>query len=427
MTQTVEPAPTPNPGPAGLLVGLRVIECTLLEPGSLAMSLADLGADVVKVEPPGGDYIRRLGWPYVEGESILHWHVNRGKRSIELDLRTPEGAEVFLDLVRGADLVVEGMRPGALERRGLGYRALAAVNPKIVLCSLSGYGIDGPYRDLPSHGVGFDAWAAVAPPGVDEQGFSYLADHTGVGTKVGPLWGAMASLAAVLRARETGTGCQLDIAQSDAAAFTNWLPIEGHRAYRRPEPEVTGNPADGGLRRTPGPGGMEEAVRYQYYRSSDGHLLFQASEQEFWRNFCSACDRMDLYQARPGRRYGDHATGDRTLRAALQEIFQTRSTGDWVQFGLEINCPIAPVNAADTIDSDPQFAHRMPWWPAAEHGADLLPTPVNVVGASRQPPRRAPEPGADTDQLLTSLGYSAERIADLRRAGALGPADPTAE
>jgi len=228
----------------------------------------------------------------------------------------------------------------------------------------------------------------------------------------------------VLRARETGTGCHLDIAQSDAAAFTNWLPIEGHRAYRRPEPKVTGNPADGGLRRTPGPGGMEEAVRYQYYRSSDGHVLFQASEQEFWRNFCAACDRLDLYQARPGRRYGDHATGDRTLRATLQEIFLTRSTHEWVQFGLDINCPIAPVNAAETIDTDPQFAHRMPWWPAAEHGADLVPTPVNVVGSHRQPPRRAPEVGVDTDQVLASLGYSAERIDDLRRAGALGPTQP---
>lgn len=402
-----------------LLDGVRVVECTLLEPGALAMTLGDLGADVIKVEPPGGDYIRRLGWPIVEGHSLLHWHVNRGKRSIRLDLRTPEGPEVFLDLVRDADVVVEGMRPGALERRGLGYDALRAVNPAIVLCSLSGFGIDGPYRDLPSHGVGFDAWAGLATPAVDDHGFTYIPEHTGTGTKVGPLWGALAAVSAVLRARRTGTGCHLDISQSDAAAFSNWLPIEGHRAYERPEPEVTGNPADGGARRRPGPGGMEEAVRYQYYRSADGHVLFQASEQEFWRNFCVACDRLDLYRGREGQQYGDHATGDRDLRAALRDLFATRTTAEWVELGLAIDCPIAPVNDAEGIGRDPQFAHRMAWWPAAEHGADLLPSPVNVVGEPRRPPRRAPEVGADTDDVLAELGYGDERVAALRSAGVI--------
>ncbi|KAB2810434.1 CaiB/BaiF CoA transferase family protein [Pimelobacter simplex] len=402
-----------------LLDGVRVVECTLLEPGALAMTLGDLGADVIKVEPPGGDYIRRLGWPIVEGHSLLHWHVNRGKRSIRLDLRTPEGPEVFLDLVRDADVVVEGMRPGALERRGLGYDRLREVNPAVVLCSLSGFGIDGPYRDLPSHGVGFDAWAGLATPAVDDRGFTYIPEHTGTGTKVGPLWGALAAVSAVLRARRTGVGCHLDISQSDAAAFSNWLPIEGHRAYERPEPEVTGNPADDGARRRPGPGGMEEAVRYQYYRSADGHVLFQASEQEFWRNFCVACDRMDLYEGREGQQYGDHATGDRDLRAELRDLFATRTTAEWVELGLAIDCPIAPVNDAEGIGRDPQFAHRMAWWPAAEHGADLLPSPVNVVGEPRRPPRRAPEVGADTEEVLAELGYGDDRVASLRRSGVI--------
>src|SRR4051812_44540326 len=121
----------------GLLTGIRVVECTLLEPGSVGMILGELGADVIKVEPPGGDYVRTLGWPFVDGISILHWHVNKGKRSIQVDLRTPEGVTVFEDLVRTADVVVEGMRPGALERRGLGYDHLAALNRQVVLCSIS--------------------------------------------------------------------------------------------------------------------------------------------------------------------------------------------------------------------------------------------------------------------------------------------------
>ncbi|GGM38931.1 CaiB/BaiF CoA transferase family protein [Dactylosporangium sucinum] len=412
-------------GATGLLAGVRVVECSLLEPGSLGMILGDLGADVIKVEAPGGDYIRRLGWPFVDGVSILHWHVNRGKRSIELDLRTPEGVEVFLDLVRSADVVVEGMRPGALHRRGVGYDRLREVNPAIVFCSLSGFGLTGPYSDLPSHGVGFDAWAGVAPPGVDTQGATYLADHTSIGTKVGPVWAAMAVAAALLRARTTGRGCQLDIAQSDAAAAANWLPIEGSRAYERPEPDVTGNPADGGERRVPGPGGMEEAVRYQYYRSGDGHVLFMASEREFWENFCRGVGREDLYEARPGSRYADHATGDRRLRGQLQEIFEARTTAEWVAFGLAVNCPIAPVNGPASILADPQFRERMPWLPAAEYGADLLPTPVNVVGEPRHRPRRAPSPGQHTAEILSDvLGYAPEHIDRLRASGAV-PGEPT--
>jgi crotonobetainyl-CoA:carnitine CoA-transferase CaiB-like acyl-CoA transferase len=122
---------------AGLLAGVRIIESALLGPGGVGMHLADLGAEVVKVEGPGGDYVRKMAFPIVDGISLLHWHLNRGKQSIVLDLRTPEGVATYLDLVRGADAVIEGMRPGALGRRGLGYDRLREVNPKIVFCTHS--------------------------------------------------------------------------------------------------------------------------------------------------------------------------------------------------------------------------------------------------------------------------------------------------
>jgi len=402
----------------GLLSGVRIVECTLLEPGSVGMILGEMGADVVKVEPPGGDYVRTLGWPFVDGISILHWHVNKAKRSIQLDLRTPEGVAVFEDLVRTADAVVEGMRPGALERRGLGYERLSELNPRVVLCSISGFGATGPYRDLPSHGVGFDAWAGVAPPAHRADGTPYLPDHTSVGTKVGAVWAALGLSAAVLRARETGHGCHLDIAQSDAAAYANWLPIEGTHAYQRPEPEVTGNPADGGVRRPAGPGGMEPAVRYQYYATADGHVLFMASEQEFWRNFCLGVGRADLFEAHPGRTYGDHATGNTALRHEVAALFATRTTAAWTSFGLEQNCPIVPVNDPASITTDPQFADRLPWLPREDYHADLLPIPVNIVGTDRTRPAVAPYPGQHTAEILAELGYAPDRVDDLLRTGA---------
>jgi crotonobetainyl-CoA:carnitine CoA-transferase CaiB-like acyl-CoA transferase len=407
---------------SGLLAGVRVVESCLLEPGTLGMLLASLGAEVIKVEAPGGgDYIRSTGWPFVNGTSIMHWHCSRGKSSIVLDLTKDEGVAAYLDLVRQSHVVIEGMRPGALERRGLGFDQLREVNPSIVLCSLSGYGATGPYRDMPSHGLGFDAWAGTAPPAADEHGRTHVPDFTPIGARVGPVYGAVAVLAALLRANATGAACQIDISQSEAAAAVNWLVIEAYQAYERPEPEVTGNPADGGLRRPPGVGGMRDGVRYQYYASKDGHVLFMASERHFWETFCNVVGRADLFEKYPGSRYADHAVGNDELRAALAEIFAQRTTNEWVSLGIAENIPIAPVNDGKSIRSDPHFRDRVRWLPAADYGADLLPPPIRLVGEDLPVTRKAPSYGEQTDEVLRHiLGYPSERVAELRARGVLG-------
>lgn len=403
------------------LAGVRVVDVSMLGPGALTTHLADLGADVIKVEPPGGEYIRRMVWPFVDGVSLLHWHISRGKRSVEIDLRTEAGVEVFRDLVRNADAVVEAMRPGALDRRGLGFEALKKINPRIVMCSISGYGATGPYRDLPSHGIAYDTWAGIVNPAVDENGFTYLPEHASIGIHAGPLYGALTLVAAVLRARETGEGAHVEVAQSDAAAAMDWLRSETFRAYERPEDEVTGNPSDNYERRPPGTAGMEDAVRYQIYRSADGYVLFMASERKFWRNFCEGIGRMDLFESRPGHEYADHARGDLELRAELTKIFATRTTAEWIRFSGEVNTTIAPVNSPKTIANDPQFQERLPWLPASEFGADELPFPVRMNGELPRPPRRAPQPGEHNAEVLTGvLGYDEARIAELRAAGAFG-------
>ncbi|ROO84951.1 crotonobetainyl-CoA:carnitine CoA-transferase CaiB-like acyl-CoA transferase [Actinocorallia herbida] len=406
----------------GLLSGLRVVECSMLGPGAVSTPLADLGADVIKVEPPSGDYIRAMSWPIVEGRSLLHLHISRGKRSIVLDLRTEDGKAVFLDLVKDADVVVEAMRPGGLDRRGLGYAALREINPKVVMFTISGYGMTGPYRDLPSHGIAYDAWAGTVTPVPGPDGLPTIPDHTSIGITAGPLFGTAAILAAVIRARESGEGCHLEVAQSDAAAAFDWLRSEGHRAYERPADEVTGNPSDGFERRPPGTAGMEEGVRYQFYASKDGHVLFMASEQKFWRNFCAAVGRDDLYEANPGSKLADHARGNLPLRHELAAIFAERTTAEWIELGLSADVPIGPANTPASIAHDPQFADRMPWQPAARLVADQLPFPVRVVGEA--PPAAAlpaPEPGEHTEEILRDvLGYDAARLTALRASGALG-------
>ena len=131
-----------------LLSGVRIIESSLLGPGLITTFFSDLGADVIKVEPPQGDYIRQMTWPIIDGVSLLHLHTHRGKKSVALNLKTAEGVSIYKELVEKADAVVEAMRPGTLEKLGLGYDILKEINPKLVFCTLSGYGSTGPYQNL---------------------------------------------------------------------------------------------------------------------------------------------------------------------------------------------------------------------------------------------------------------------------------------
>jgi crotonobetainyl-CoA:carnitine CoA-transferase CaiB-like acyl-CoA transferase len=410
------------------LHGLRIIECSALGPAAITTALVDLGADVIKIEPPAGDYIREMTWPIVEGTSLMHLHLNRGKRSLVLDLRTDAGVGILKELAKDADVVIEAMRPGALARRGVGYDDLRLINPKIVFCTISGYGMTGPYRDYPSHGVAYDTWAGIVNVATDEDGFTYIPEHVSIGINAAPLFGGLGILAAVIRARATGESAYIDLAQSDAAAAMDWYRSESFRAYERPQSEVTGNKSDNYERRAPGTAGMVEGVRYQVYETSDGaHVLFMASEQAFWKNFCEAVDRADLFERWPGSKYADHARGNQELRRELRDIFRTKTAAEWLEFGGRVNTPIAPVNTPKTVLDDPQFADRFPLLPASDMGADQLFTPLHFVGEELPHPAKAPTVGEHTEAVLRSvLGYDDNQIAAARDGGAFGTAAPAA-
>ena len=219
-----------------LLGGVRIIECSMLAGAAISTQLADLGAEVIKIEPPAGDYVRGMTWPIIEDVSLLHLHINRGKRSVVLDLRSDAGSAIFLELVAEADVVIEAMRPGGLDRRGLGFDRLRSVNPRIVMCTISGYGMTGPYKDLPSHGIAYDAWAGIFAPGRTADGFPFIPEHISIGMNAGPLYAAIGILAALTHARTTGEGCHIEVAQSDAAAAFDWLrgPAEPSSARSLP-------------------------------------------------------------------------------------------------------------------------------------------------------------------------------------------------
>ncbi len=405
-----------------LLSGVRIIESSLLGPGLISTFFSDLGADVIKVEPPQGDYIRQMTWPIIDGVSLLHLHTHRGKKSVALNLKTEEGKSIYKELIEKSDAVVEAMRPGALKKLGLGYEELQKINPKIVFCTLSGYGSSGPYQNMPSHGIAYDTWAGLITPEIDELGFTRIPrDMPNVGINVGPMLGAFALLAGITRARETGLGCQMELAQSDAAAYMDWYRIETWKAYERSENEVTGNPSDDYERRPPGLAGMWEGVRYQIYESSDGHVLFMASEQAFWKNFCAGVGRSDLFEKWPGSKYADHAKGNIELQHELKAIFKEKSSSEWIQFSEDENTPIAPVYNAKTAPNDPQFKHRLPFYSIEDLGAEQLPLPVNIIGEETTTPSKAPTVGENTEEVLSGLlGYDTNRIKNLRGDGVFG-------
>ncbi len=392
-----------------MLDGLRVIEVALLAPNMLGMHLADLGADVIKVEEPGrGDYTRTVGGISANGVSFLHLRWNRGKRSVALDLRRSEGVAVFRDLVAGSEVVIEGLRAGALERRGVGYAQLRAVNPALVFCALSGFGQTGPYRDLATHGVAYDAYAGHAAPETTEEGFPAIPRrYHDIGTQAGALYATVGVLAAVMRARTTGVGAFLDVAQADAAVAWN---------AGRVDPALSGIEGRGRS--------MRAAVRYQYYGTGDGRtVLFQASERHFFERFCRAVGRDDLLGT-TGAEYGEHARGNLTLRSELAAIFATRTQAEWVRFFIEHDVPGAPVHAPAELLDDPQFAARAD---VIEHDHPqagpirMLGSPIRVgEAAAAAPTKPAPALGDDTDAVLADvLGYDAARIAALRQAGAI--------
>ena len=389
-----------------LLSGLRVVEVALLAPNQLGMHLADLGADVVKVEEPGrGDYTRAVGGARLGGISMLHVRWNRGKRSIAIDLRRPEGAAVFGDLVARSEVVIEGLRAGALARRGLGYDDLAARNPALVFASLSGFGQSGPYRDLATHGVAYDAYAGLAPPERTDDGFPTIPHrYHDIGTQAGALYATVAVLAAVLRARATGRGTWIDVAQADAAVAFNAGRIDNLLAGAETVGET---------------GGMAAAVRYQYYETADGRtILFQASERHFFERFCRAVGRDDLLARDTGAEFGEHARGDIDLRRELAAIFATRAQAEWVRFFLEHDVPGGPVHGPAGLVDDPQFQARFARPDAATASTTrLLGTPIHTAEAH---PAIGPAPalGAHTDEVLREvLDYDGGRIDTLRAAG----------
>lgn len=387
------------------LAGIRILDLTRLLPGPFAtLVLADLGADVVKVEDPqgGGDWLRWL--PPLAGEQSGAYHaLNRNKRSIALDLKRPGGAEAFLRLAARADAVLESFRPGVMDRLGIGYEALRARNPAIVLCSISGYGQDGPYAERAGHDLDYCAIAgALAANGPPE---APLPMGVQVADVAGGSWpAAVGILAALVRARSGGGGAHVDVSMTEGALAMLALPLAMAAARGAPIARGRGM-LDGG------------AACYGVYRTRDGRFVaLGALEPKFFGAFCAAVGRPELAD----RQAEADGAG---LRRELEAIFAARTRDEWTAFGAEHDVCLAPVLEGDEPRADPQLAARgafveveTPWEGRALPG---VASPVRLRGEPA-PLRAAPRLGEHGGAVLAEAGFTEEEIAALRGAGVLG-------
>jgi crotonobetainyl-CoA:carnitine CoA-transferase CaiB-like acyl-CoA transferase len=387
-------------GAVRFLDDVRVLEIASLSPTQFGMHLADLGAEVIKIEPPGrGDATRLIGTRPGFKDSGLHRRWNRGKLSVAIDTRSPAGIEVVKRLIPTVDILVEGLRPGTLAKMGLSWSTLTALKPNLVMVALSGYGQSGPYRDMPSHGVAFDAISGLAGVEEDEDGRPRVASrHVYYGALMAPLYGAASALAALSWARRTGKPVLLDIAQADAAAFANYA-VEEQFAERRAI-------AAGAIEAPPPPqaGGAPRSTM-QAYRTQDGKpLMLMALERKFFVKLAEATGRRDLLAHVPEDQYV--VRGTKEIDEALREVIASKDLAAWMEIFAGADVPVVPINEGAQVADDPQMQARIQWL-EADQGAVTMKAPVRSEPAIAAP-LRAPAVGQDTAAVLAGVVEPAE-------------------
>ncbi|HEX4422082.1 MAG TPA: CaiB/BaiF CoA-transferase family protein [Kofleriaceae bacterium] len=396
------------PSPAGLLAdalaGIRILDLSRLLPGPfLTMLLADLGADVIKVEDPKlGDYMRQFP-PAKGGMGGRFLAVNRGKRSIVLDLKAAAGREALLRLAARVDVVVESFRPGVIDKLGVGYAALAAVNPGIIVCSISGFGQTGPYVERAGHDLGYIAVAGVLAMGGPAGGAPLqpgvqIADLAG-----GSLWGATAILAALVGRHRTGRGAHLDISMTEGALALLSAELGNLDCGARPTRGV--ETLNGGL------------ACYGIYRTADDrYLAVGALEPKFWIALHQAIGR----PANVGELIGGPDVQAR-VRAELAAIFATRPAAEWNAILAAHDCCVELVTELDELPDHPLHRAREVFF-TIDGGAGVGPvqqvrTPLGTPKAPRPPPKQ----GEHTREVLAEYGFSDAEIAAVAPAPAPTP------
>ncbi len=390
---------------SGPLEGLRVLDLTRLQPGNYAtMVLGDLGADVVKVEEPGrGDYVR---WtpPMLAEYSSAHAVLNRNKRSVSLNLKSPKGVELLLKLAADADVLIESFRPGVLDRLGAGYNTLKGINPGLIYAAITGYGQDGPLRDSVGHDINYIAVSGILGSTGQPDGPPVLPS-----VQIADLSGAMMAvigvLAALWRRKDGGQGEFIDVSMFDVSL--SWLAL--HLA-----PYLAG-----GANLERGRGYLNGGYPfYRVYECADGKFIsVGALEPQFWKALCEATGMEEFIgeqMAAPDRLAEIHA--------AFEKTFASKSRDEWMQALAGVEACVAPVNDFNEMRSDPQVDARGMIDSQDIPGYGALPQlgiPIALVNNPGRLRRVAPGLGEHNEEIYGEIGLSGAEVAALASEGVL--------
>lgn len=387
----------------GPLASLKILDFSTLLPGPFAsLLLADMGAEVLRVESPTRMDLVRVLPPHVDGTSASHAYLNRNKRSIALDLKQPQAVEVVKQLVREYDIVLEQFRPGVMDKLGVGYEALKAVNPKLIYVSITGYGQTGPFRDRAGHDINYLALAGLAsytgrrdtgplPLGVQ------LADIGG-----GSLHGVMGLLAAVIHRQQTGEGQQVDVSMTDCAFSLHGMAGAGYLAAGV-EPEMEALALNGGS-------------FYDYYRTRDGRWFSVGSlEPQFMQQFCTAIGRPEL----AARGLSPKPEDQQALKREIAIEFEKHDFHEWQERFAALDACVEPMLSLSEAVEHPQLRERgvVTQVPNGKGGVqEQIACPIRFSAGLPEPRHIGAALGAHTGEVLAELGYSAEQVEALKTA-----------
>lgn len=389
---------------SGLLDGVKVLDVTQVVAGSFAtMTLADLGAEVVKIERPGSGDLGRTKSPFVDGRSAYFTSVNRNKKSVSLDLGKDEGREAFLRLAEVADVVVENLRPGAMDRLDLGYDEVKGRNEGIVYCSISGFGSSGPNAELPALDIVVQAFGGNMSITGPEEGPPYRSGVP-VGDIAGSMYAALSVVAALFYRERTGEGQYVEVPMADG--MIAWLTVRAGYTFATGEPY----PRMGNR--------LDEFVPYGVFETEDGHVALAVVGDHHWRHLCEEVDRPDLKEQYPTVEERRENRG--VVEGELEEVFLGGSTAEWSD-RLAPDLPISPVNdllevwESEHVRARGLIADRTfdgVTFPCIDYPASFSRTPTEIG-------QGAPALGEHTEAELRELGYEPTHLAELRREGVI--------
>lgn len=390
------------------LENVKVLDLTRVLAGPYTgMILADFGADVIKIETPGkGDDSRAFG-PFVGKESTYFMSLNRGKRSMTLNLKNPEAREVFKKMVKEADVLLENYRPGTMEKFGLGYEDLKKINPRLIYSACSGFGHSGPYMKEPAYDVIVQGMGGIMSITGQPGG-----EPTRVGASIGDITAGLFSAIGVMTAlytREvTGIGqkvdvgmldCQVAILENAIARYTNLGIIPGPIGNRHPS-----------------------ITPFEAFKAKDGYVIIAVGNDALWAKFCDLIGRPELIQDERFTTNPKRTENQPALKAILDEVFPARTVEEWIHDIKGAGIPVGPINTVDKVLADPQVIARdmiVETHHPVAGAVKMAGVPIKLSETPGAVEKPAPMLGEHTDEVLKEFGFSAEEIQKLHEESAV--------